>query len=77
MSISMIITTSLFEVYFSRDKQGRDNTKFNVEEKDAILSILKTTEDVLTKIVLFSRTNPRGNLYRIPIIFEKVLKKSF
>ena len=36
MSISMIITTSLFEVYFSRDKQGRDNTNFNVEEKDAI-----------------------------------------
>lgn len=77
MMTNKITTTSLFEVYFSRNKEGEKNKKFSPSEKKEIINIIKLTETCITKIISFSRTSPTAELYRIPIIFEKVSKTVF
>lgn len=77
MSKKLIDETELFEIYFSRDKKGRNDTKFKEEEKTHILKAVNYTEDTLGKILIFSKTVPNGTIYRVPLIFEKVSKLTF
>jgi hypothetical protein len=72
-----IIETELFEIYFSLDKKGRDNKKFNLHEKERILESVKNTEEMISKVTSFSKTSPISSIYRVPIIFEKFSKKTF
>ena len=67
----------MFEIYFSKDKQGKDDTKFKPDEKVKILNAIQATEEIISKVMLFSKTPPKGEIYRVPIIFEKITKIKF
>ena len=67
-----IIQTELFQICFAKDRKGRDNRKFKPEEQKKILESVKCTEEIISKILSFSLTSPRGEIYRVPIIFEKI-----
>ncbi len=68
--------TDLFEIYFSKDKKGKDN-KFRTEEKKNILEAVRKIEQTLLNVSSFSRTAAINEIYRIPVIFEKVSKETF
>ncbi len=72
-----IIQTELFNVCFSKTKDGKDDLKFKPNEKKDMVRAVKQTEDTLIKFIGFSRTQPIGKIYTVPIIFEKVKKTTF
>ncbi|MCK4555028.1 MAG: hypothetical protein KAT83_00320 [Candidatus Aenigmarchaeota archaeon] len=72
-----IIETELFEIYFSKDKSGKEDRKFKPKEKELILKSIKSAEETISKVISFSRSKPVGEIYRVPIIFEKISKKRF
>ena len=74
---SKIIKTELFEIYFSRDKTGRPNKKFEPNLKRRIMESVRKTEEVIYQILSLSRTPPNGEMYRVPIIFEKISVRKF
>lgn len=67
----------MFEIYFSKDKHGKDNTKFKIKEQEQIIEAIRSTEDTISKVMTFSKTPPKGDIYRIPMIFEKITKTKF
>lgn len=69
--------TELYEIYFSKTRKGKNDKKFTPTEQKIILETIKKTEDVLSKFLSFSLEKPYENLYRVPVIFEKVSKKVF
>ena len=56
MAKDNIIKTELFEIYFSRDKRGKDNFKFSPKEKNNLITAIKWTEGTIIKVLERSKT---------------------
>ncbi len=72
---SKVEQTELFEIYFSKDKRGGDR-KFSPAEKNEILKAVDSVEKTIMQVISFSKAKPKGSIYRVPIIFEKVSKNT-